>query len=57
MPSLEEQQIISQKIAQLMVEEKLKAVINKTFPLHEAQQDHELSETGLGRGRIILEIV
>ncbi|WP_028777364.1 NADP-dependent oxidoreductase [Shimazuella kribbensis] len=56
MPSLEEQKLISQQIADLMVKGKLKAETNKVFPLQEAHKAHILSETGHGRGRIILAI-
>ncbi|SDW70659.1 NADP-dependent oxidoreductase [Paenibacillus sp. PDC88] len=56
MPSPKKQQEISQQIAQLIVEGKIKSVINKKFPLHEVQQAHELSQTGHGRGRIVLHI-
>lgn len=44
-------------IAQLIVEGQIKAVVGKTFPLYEARQAHELSQTGHGRGRIVLQIV
>ncbi|RFB14937.1 NADP-dependent oxidoreductase [Bacillus sp. HNG] len=44
------------EIAQLMEEGIIKAVILKTFPLHEARRAHELSQIGHGRGRIILHI-
>ena len=41
-----------------MVEEgKLKAVVSKVFPLSQARQAHELSQTGHGRGRIVLQII
>jgi NADPH:quinone reductase-like Zn-dependent oxidoreductase len=56
MPSLKEQKHISQQIADLMVKGQLKAEINKIFPLQDAKQAHLLSETGHGRGRIILDI-
>jgi NADPH:quinone reductase-like Zn-dependent oxidoreductase len=42
--------------AQLVAEGKTKVVIAKVFPLNEAQQAHELSQSGHGRGRIILHI-
>jgi len=45
-----------QMIAQLLEEGQLKAIVGKTFPLHEARQAHELSQTGHGRGRIVLHI-
>lgn len=43
-----------QTIAQLIVEGQVKAVVGKTFPLQEARQAHELSQTGHRRGRIVL---
>ncbi|GCE50541.1 NADP-dependent oxidoreductase [Thermosporothrix hazakensis] len=43
-----------QTIARLMTEEGVKTEIARTFPLHEAAQAHTLSETGHGRGRIVL---
>jgi NADPH:quinone reductase-like Zn-dependent oxidoreductase len=42
--------------AQLVAEEKIKVVIAKVFPLNQALQAHELSQSGHGRGRIILHI-
>lgn len=45
-----------QEIAQLLEERQLKAIVGKTFPLREARQAHELSQTGHGRGRIVLHI-
>jgi NADPH:quinone reductase-like Zn-dependent oxidoreductase len=56
MPSLEEQQQVSQQIAQMIAEGKIKSEINQKFPLHEVQQAHKLSQTGHGRGRIVLQI-
>ncbi|MFB5677034.1 NADP-dependent oxidoreductase [Paenibacillus terreus] len=56
MPSPEELQEISQQIAQMIVEGQIESVINKKFPLHAVQQAHELSQTGHGRGRIVLQI-
>ncbi|USG68164.1 NADP-dependent oxidoreductase [Brevibacillus ruminantium] len=41
-------------IAELIAQKKIKAVIDKTFLLHEVQQAHRQSETGHGRGRIVL---
>jgi NADPH:quinone reductase-like Zn-dependent oxidoreductase len=43
-------------IAQLIDEGHLKVTIMQTFPLHEASRAHELSQTGHGRGRIVLHI-
>lgn len=43
-----------QTIAGLMAEGVVKAVVARKFALHEAQQAHELSQTGHGRGRIVL---
>lgn len=45
-----------QTIAQLLEEGHLRAIVNTTFPLHEAQHAHKLSDTGHGRGRIVLHI-
>ncbi|MCK6625329.1 MAG: NADP-dependent oxidoreductase [Anaerolineae bacterium] len=45
-----------QMIARLMIEGQVRAVIGKIFPLHEARQAHELSQTGHGHGRIVLHI-
>jgi NADPH:quinone reductase-like Zn-dependent oxidoreductase len=45
-----------QKIAQLIDEGHIKVALGRTFPLREAQQAHELSQTGHGRGRIVLHI-
>jgi NADPH:quinone reductase-like Zn-dependent oxidoreductase len=43
-------------IAQLMEEGQVKATIARTFSLPEAGQAHELSQSGHGRGRIVLHI-
>ena len=43
-------------IAQLIGEEHVKATIARTFSLSEAKQAHELSQSGHGRGRIVLHI-
>jgi NADPH:quinone reductase-like Zn-dependent oxidoreductase len=43
-------------IAQLIDEGHLKVTIMQTFPLREASLAHELSQTGHGRGRIVLHI-
>jgi len=40
----------------LVDEGQVKVVVEKTFPLSEARQAHELSERGHGRGRIVLHI-
>jgi NADPH:quinone reductase-like Zn-dependent oxidoreductase len=45
-----------QTIAQLIEEGQVKATIARTFPLREASLAHELSQTGHGRGRIVLHI-
>jgi NADPH:quinone reductase-like Zn-dependent oxidoreductase len=45
-----------QTIAQLLDEGQIRAVVGKTFALHEARQSHELSQSGHGRGRIVLHI-
>ena len=44
-------------IAQLIAEGHARAVVGKTFPLDEARQAHELSQSGYGRGHIVLLIV
>ena len=43
-----------QTIAQLMAENQVKTTIARTFSLREASLAHTLSETGHGRGRIVL---
>ncbi len=43
-----------QTIAQLTDEGQVKATVMRTFPLREANLAHELSQTGHGRGRIVL---
>ncbi|GHO70089.1 NADPH:quinone reductase [Ktedonobacter sp. SOSP1-52] len=43
-------------IEQLLVEGQARAVIARTFPLHQAERAHELSQSGHGRGRIVLHI-
>jgi NADPH:quinone reductase-like Zn-dependent oxidoreductase len=43
-------------IAQLIDEEHLNVTIAQTFPLREASLAHELSQSGHGRGRIVLHI-
>jgi NADPH:quinone reductase-like Zn-dependent oxidoreductase len=43
-------------IAQLIVEGQVKAIVGKTFPPQEARQAHELSQSGHGRGRIVLQL-
>jgi NADPH:quinone reductase-like Zn-dependent oxidoreductase len=45
-----------QTIAQLIGEGQVRAIVGKTFTLREANLAHELSQTGHGRGRIILHI-
>lgn len=45
-----------QAIAQLINEGQLKATLSSIFPLHEASLAHELSQSGHGRGRIVLHI-
>lgn len=46
-----------QTIAQLMSEGRVKTAIERVFPLNEAGLAHELSQTGHGRGRIVLQVV
>ena len=43
-------------IARLIDEGQVKAVVGQTFPLQQARQAHKLSQTGHGRGRIVLVI-
>ncbi len=43
--------------AHMIDENQLRTSIAATFPLHEADKAHELSQSGHGRGRIILHIV
>ncbi|MCB0167840.1 MAG: NADP-dependent oxidoreductase [Anaerolineae bacterium] len=45
-----------QRIAQLIDEGQVKVVVGQTFPLPQVRQAHELSQTGHGRGRIVLQI-
>ena len=45
-----------QTFAKMIDEGELKVTIAKQFPLREARQAHELSESGHGRGRIVLHI-
>jgi NADPH:quinone reductase-like Zn-dependent oxidoreductase len=44
------------KVSELVEAGQLKLVVGKIFPLEQAQQAQELSETGHGRGRIILQM-
>jgi len=44
-------------ITQLIIEGKVKPAVYKVFPLAEARQAHELSQTGHGRGRIVLRVM
>ncbi|HJT57317.1 MAG TPA: zinc-binding dehydrogenase [Ktedonobacteraceae bacterium] len=39
-----------------MAEEHITVALRRVFPLHEVRQAHELSQTGHGRGRIVLHI-
>lgn len=43
-------------IARLIVKGQVKAVVGQSFPLQHIRQAHELSQTGHGRGRIVLAI-
>ena len=45
-----------QTIGQVIDAGQVKPVVYRTFPLHEARRAHELSQTGHGRGRIVLRI-
>ena len=44
------------QISELIGSKQIKPVVGAVFPLAEARQAHELSQTGHGRGRIILQI-
>jgi NADPH:quinone reductase-like Zn-dependent oxidoreductase len=44
------------EITQLIAEGRVRPVVYKVFPLAEARQAQELSETGHGRGRIVLRV-
>ena len=44
------------QISDLIEAKQLKPVVGEAFPLAEVRQAHELSQTGHGRGRIILQI-
>jgi NADPH:quinone reductase-like Zn-dependent oxidoreductase len=44
------------QISELIEAKQLKPVTGALFPLVEARQAHELSQTGHGHGRIILQI-
>ena len=44
------------QVNELIEAKQLKPIVGAVFPLSEAQQAHELSQTGHGRGRIILQI-
>lgn len=46
-----------QNIARLMAEGQIKTTVARTFSLSEANLAHALSETGHGRGRIVLQVV
>ncbi len=43
-------------LSRLIEAGKIKPQVYKVFPLAEARQAHELSQTGHGRGRIVLHI-
>ena len=47
---------ILKQVSELIEAKQLEPAIGAAFPLAEARQAHELSETGHGRGRIILQI-
>jgi NADPH:quinone reductase-like Zn-dependent oxidoreductase len=46
-----------QALVQLIEEGHLKVTVGKTFPLSEVQQAHAYSQSGHGRGRIVLRVV
>lgn len=45
-----------QTIAELIDKRSVKTVVARSLPLYEARQAHELSQTGHGRGRIVLDV-
>lgn len=45
-----------ESITALIDQGQIKAVVGQTFPLQKAPQAHELSQSGHGRGRIVLHI-
>lgn len=45
-----------QQISELLESKKITPVVGKVFPLAQASQAHELSQSGHGRGRIVLQI-
>ncbi|KAL3148280.1 hypothetical protein ABBQ38_013746 [Trebouxia sp. C0009 RCD-2024] len=45
-----------QEVARLLAEGKLKAVIDKTFPLEEAAAAHQYLETGRPSGKVVLQV-
>lgn len=45
-----------EQIAEMIVSKQLKAVIRASYPLQEAAKAHDESQTGHGRGRIVLHI-
>jgi len=44
------------KISELLESGKLGPIVGAKFPLSDASKAHELSQTGHGRGRIILQV-
>lgn len=44
------------QVSELVESKQLKPVVGAVFPLTEARQAHEISQTGHGRGRILLQI-
>jgi NADPH:quinone reductase-like Zn-dependent oxidoreductase len=45
-----------QQISELIESKQLKPIVGAVFPLSQARQAQELSQTGHGRGRILLSI-
>jgi NADPH:quinone reductase-like Zn-dependent oxidoreductase len=44
------------QISELLETKQIRPVVGRVFPLSEARQAHELSQSGHGRGRIVLHI-
>jgi NADPH:quinone reductase-like Zn-dependent oxidoreductase len=44
------------EISELLESKQIRAFAGRVYPLSEARQAHEMSQTGHGRGRIVLHI-